>query len=386
MKILMLSFNLHGKGTWLRTFNLANELEKLGNQVTLICSERLNLKTNPFIKCTNGLVEIDFQPTVRGKFMHGWDLGEAAHRRNWLKGRKFDIVHVFEHRPTNQIPALLSQKQGAIMVSDWADWLGKGGSVKERRNPFVKTLLSYPETMLEESGRKKTSGCTVINQTLYQKARKLRLPESKLLWLPNGYFNSQLTSLPIKVARNILGLSENDFLVGYLGTSFYSDSLLMQDTIHLAASSNQKIKFLQIGQNKFTPKDMSNLVNTGFVSTEKLSLYLSACNAFWLPLSNNGANWGRSPYKFGDYLTIGRPIVGTNVGDQADLIREHKLGLITDCSGRGLFEALQSLESDPKICKYFSANAYAFARLRENSWQHKGEKLNEFYYRLLKGL
>lgn len=386
MKILMLSFNLRGKGTWLRAFNLANELENLGNQVTLICSEGSNSKANSFIEHTNGLIEVNFPPTVQGKYMHGWDLGEAIHRRSWLKEQKFDVVHVFEHRPTNQIPALLSQKQGALTVSDWADWLGRGGSVEERRNPFLKTLLSCPETLLEESGRKKSDGCTAINQTIYQKARKLGFPESKLLWLPNGYFNSHFTSTPIKVAKKKLGFSENDFLVGYLGTSFYSDFLLMQDTIHLAASSNQKIKFLQIGQNKFAPKDMNNLVNTGFVSTEKLSLYLSACNAFWLPLSNISANWGRSPYKFGDYLTIGRPIVSTNVGDQADLIREHKLGLNTDCSGRALFEAIHSLESDSETCEQFSTNAYKFARLDENSWEDKGKKLIEFYYRLLKGI
>jgi len=386
MKILMISFNQRGKGTWLRAFNLANELIKLGNQVTLICSDESNSKTDSLIEHTNGLVEAYFHPTIPGKYVHGWDLGEATHRRNWLKSRKFDIVHVFEHRPTNQIPALFSQRHGSTMISDWADWLGSGGSLEERHNPFLKKALSFPETFLEKSGRKNASGCTAINSYLYQKAKELGFPEYKLMLLPNGYFNNQLTSTPIMVAREKLGLVESDFLVGYLGTSFYADSLLMHDTIRLAASANQKIKFLQIGKNKFAPKKLSNLFETGSVSLERLSLYLSACSVFWLPLAATGANWGRSPYKFGDYLTIARPIVSTNVGDQADLIDKYKLGLTTNCSSNGLLEAIQSLESDVDTCERLIQNVYNFARLHENSWQDKGERLIAFYNRLLKGL
>ena len=384
MKILMLSFNQRGKGTWLRAFNLANELVNSGNQVTLLCSDGSNSKKDSLIEHTNGLVEVNFHPTFPGKYLHGWDLGEAARRRNWLKRRKFDIVHVFEHRPTNQIPALFSQKQGALMISDWADWLGKGGSVEERRKLLLKTLLSCPETMFEESGRKKASGCTAINLALYQKAKNLGFPEGKLLWLPNGYYNSQLTATPIKTARKILGLSEDVFLVGYLGTCFYSDSLIMQNTLQQAASENQKIKFLQIGKNKFCPKNMNNLINVGLVSIENLSLYLSACNVFWLPLADTGANAGRSPYKFGDYLTIGRPIISTNVGDQANLIKDYNLGLITNDSAKSLFAAIQFLNSDIKTCEELGHNAYNFARIDENSWQEKGRKLNAFYCRLQK--
>lgn len=386
MKILMLSFNLRGKGTWLRAFNLASEIQNLGNQVTLICSEGSDPKTNSFIEQTNGLIEVAFKPTFQGKFVHGWDLGEAIHRRKWLKGQKFDIVHVFEHRPTNQIPAILCKKQGSILVSDWADWLGRGGSVEERQSRIIKGLLSYPETRLEEDSRRWSNGCTVINQTLYKKASMLGIPEEKILLLPNSYLNSQLISSPIELARKTLGLPENVFLVGYLGTSFYSDSLLMQETMYQAASRAQHIQFIQIGQNKFVFKSMTNIIETGTVSIEKLSLFLSACNVFWLPLADTNANWGRSPYKFGDYLTIGRPIVSTEVGDQAHLIREHKLGLNTDCSGRELFEAILSLESNAEIREQFSTNAYNFARLRENSWQDKGEKLIKFYHLLLKGI
>jgi glycosyltransferase involved in cell wall biosynthesis len=382
----MLSYNERGKGTWLRAYKLGQELVKLGHQLTLVSSEMSNKKSIPIANDQPGFSEVVFPPTLHGKFFHGWDLPEAFRRLTWLKDENFDLIHVFEHRPTNHIPAVWAQKQGVLMVSDWADWLGRGGSIEERRNPIIKTFLSYPETKLEESGRKKSTGCTAINQTLYQKARTLGFPKDKVLLLPNGYFNSQLTSTPIKEARKRLDLSENIFLVGYLGTSFFSDSLLMQDTFNNAINQNQALKFLQIGQNKFAPKKVNGLINTGPVSIEKLSLFLSACNVFWLPMADVGANRGRSPYKFGDYLTIGRPIVSTDVGDQADLIREHKLGLITEFSGQSLFEAIRSLESNSESCEQFGVNAYKFARLDENSWEDKGKRLIEFYYELLKGI
>lgn len=385
MKVLMLSYNERGKGTWLRSFNLAQELVKLGNQVTLVSSTTSKIIEKSVIQNEENLTEVISKSTFPRKTFHGWDLIEARRRGEWINNQKFDLVHVFEHRPTNQSPALLAQKRGAVMVSDWADWLGRGGSVEQRRNQILKTFLSYPETWMEETGRRVSAACTVINQTLFNKAKMLGFSETNLLLLPNGYFNPELTSTSIRTARNQLGLTDDVFLVGYLGTCFYSDSLLMQDAMRLAASKNQNIKFIQIGQNKFAPKKMINLLSTGSVSLEKLSLFLSACNVFWLPLSDIGANWGRSPYKFGDYLTIGRPIISTHIGDQAEIINENKLGLNTDCSGRDLFEAIQSLESDVNSCEQFSGNSYIFARLYENSWKHKGEKLVEFYYRIMKG-
>jgi glycosyltransferase involved in cell wall biosynthesis len=381
----MLSYNERGKGTWLRAYKLGQELVKLGHQLTLVSSEMSNKKSILIANDQPGFSEIVFPPTLQGKSFHGWDLPEAFRRLTWLKDENFDLIHVFEHRPTNHIPAVWAHKKGALLVSDWADWLGRGGSIEERRNLVLKTFLSYPETRLEESGRKKSIGCTAINQTLYQKARTLGFPKDKILLLPNGYFNSQLTSTPIKEARKRLGIAENIFLVGYLGTSFISDSLLMQDTFDNAINQDRGIKFLQIGQNKFVPKNVINLINTGPVSIEKLSLFLSVCNVFWLPMADVSANRGRSPYKFGDYLTIGRPIVSTDVGDQADLIREHKLGLITEFSGQSLFDAIRSLESDSESCEQFGVNAYKFARLAENSWEDKSKKLNEFYYGILKG-
>jgi glycosyltransferase involved in cell wall biosynthesis len=379
MNILMLSFNQRGKGTWLRAFNLASELVKLGNQVALLCSDWSNSRKDTLIEHVNGITEVNFHSTIPGKYLHGWDLCEVIHRSNWLKGRAFDIVHVFENRPTNQVPAIWAKRNGALLISDWADWLGKGGSVEERRNPLLRGLLSYPETLLEESGRKKAIGCTVINSTLYKKAKNLGFSEDKLLLLSNGYFNSRLISIPVQQARLVLGLSEKDFLIGYLGTSFFSDSEIMQDAINAASERSDKLKFIQIGQNKFSPRNSINIINTGQVSEEKLSLFLSACNVFWLPLANSGANLGRSPYKFGDYLTIGRPIISTDVGDQAELIRKEKLGLTTECSGKRLFEAIEFLRSDPSSCDQYGTNAYKFARQDENSWEQKGKLLMQFY-------
>jgi hypothetical protein len=141
----MLSYNERGKGTWLRAYKLGQELVKLGHQLTLVSSEMSNKKSIPIANDQPGFSEVVFPPTLHGKFFHGWDLPEAFRRLTWLKDENFDLIHVFEHRPTNHIPAVWAQKQGVLMVSDWADWLGRGGSIEERRNPIIKTFLSYPE-------------------------------------------------------------------------------------------------------------------------------------------------------------------------------------------------------------------------------------------------
>jgi glycosyltransferase involved in cell wall biosynthesis len=57
------------------------------------------------------------------------------------------------------------------------------------------------------------------------------------------------------------------------------------------------------------------IFRTGPLAYDQINPYLSACDVCWLPLCDSGANRGRFPFKLGDYMAVGKPVVATAVGD-----------------------------------------------------------------------
>ena len=126
------------------------------------------------------------------------------------KRHKFDLVHAFECRPTTYFPARILQKQGSAFFTDWADWLGKGGSVEERPNGIIKSILKLFETFFENRRFKYSDGITAICSILADECIKRGYPQKKVLLLPNGLRNTYLQSLPIELARAEKGLPQKD--------------------------------------------------------------------------------------------------------------------------------------------------------------------------------
>jgi len=172
----MLVFNAVGKGTYWRAFHLARHLVLRGHQVTLMAmSKRRRLSLS--VRVDEGVTIVESPDLLWGPLRSGWDLWEASRRIQWLRGHRFDLVHAFEARPTVLLPALYMQdRQKTPLVMDWCDWFGRGGSVEERPNRLVRTLLRPVETFFEEHFRTRAAGTTVICTTLYQKAVELGVP------------------------------------------------------------------------------------------------------------------------------------------------------------------------------------------------------------------
>jgi glycosyltransferase involved in cell wall biosynthesis len=88
------------------------------------------------------------------------------------------------------------------------------------------------------------------------------------------------------------------------------------------------------------------MIGRGWLPYEAYNQYLSACDAFALPLRDIPRNQGRWPHKLGDYLLLGRPVIATSVGDVGTLFRRYRLGLLCDGSSDGYKEALEQLLDD----------------------------------------
>jgi glycosyltransferase involved in cell wall biosynthesis len=330
VRILHIVFNQVGRGTYWRAFHFGRVLAARGHQVTLMAmSPRARFRMQTSETCGLRLVETpDWLP---GSLRSGWDLWDTARRMRWLDNEHFDIVHAFEARPVVIYPALRAQRQGAKLVMDWADWFGRGGLVEERPGRLTRAVLRPVETYFEERFRMQADGTTVISTCLRNYAVRLGvLPESIRL-LRNGC-DEMVMPLERNRARRLTGLPPEALLIGYAGGAFWQDAEFMVEALNRLTAVEPKARLLLVGQfNRGIESRLDNpeaVIRTGPVAYAKMFDYLAACDLCWLPLRDTGANRARWPMKLNDYMTVGRPVLATAVGDMADVIVQHGFGVV----------------------------------------------------------
>jgi glycosyltransferase involved in cell wall biosynthesis len=386
LRILMITLNSMWRGTFYRALHFARHLVQQGHTVTLLAlshQERWRFHTRDM----DGVTLVETPDLLCGKLRSGWDLWDALARISWLRGHNFDLVHAIEARPIVIIPSLYMQRWRRVpLVLDWCDWFGAGGSVEERPNWLLRTVLRPVETFFEETFRTWADGTIVINTVLRQRAIDLGVPSETILLLPNGCDFQRLLVLDRDEARRALGLPLDRPLIGYIGAIFQRDAQLMACAFDLIKSALPRSMLAVIGYCNVDVAalvaDPEAVIRTGFVSYEDMNRYLAACDLCWLPLRDTGANRGRWPGKLNDYMAAGRPVVATAVGDVATLLREHEIGLLAKDVPKDLAHQALKLLTDPERCAYLGRNARCVAE-EVFDWALLSERLESFYDNVL---
>jgi glycosyltransferase involved in cell wall biosynthesis len=384
IKLLLMVFNQTGKGTYWRAFHWGRVLARWGHDVTLMA-------TSPEARFFFGLSQrsglrlVETPDLLSGTLRSGWDPWNTMKRIAWLGREDFDLVHAFEARPVALFPALYEKKRGAALIMDWCDWFGRGGSVEERPQPLVRWLLRPIETHFEEAYRRRADGTTVINALLREKAIGLGVDPATILIIQNGSDPGR-PQQSREEAKTKVGLEGEDQLIGFVGGTFLQDARFMAKAFNRVVARNKKVKLLLIGyfnrEIEGWLSDPSRVVRTGSLPYNRLFDYLSACDICWLPLCDNSANQGRRPLKLNDYLTVGRPVVATDVGDLRAVIEKYRLGLIADTHFADFAQkTLELLEQTP-LREEMGRKARVAAET-VFSWDRITKDLERFYFGVL---
>ena len=386
LRVLLIVFNQTGKGTYWRAFHFGRTLATRCHRVTLIATApRARWRVTEVE--VDGVHLVEMPDLLAGSLRSGWDIWALARRLAWLRGRRFDIVHAFEARPTVVYPALAAQHAGAKLIMDWCDWFGRGGSVEERPNPLVRAVLRPVETYFEERFRTRAAGTTVINRFLGRRAEALGVPRDSILLLRNGC-NTSVPPMDPQAARRAAGLLEGGPIVGYIGGIYPRDAELMARAFRRVRLVRPAARLLLVG---YFNRDIERLlggaeglIRTGPVATELIAPYLSAAEVCWLPLCDSGANRGRWPMKLGDYMAVGRPTVTTNVGDLAEVVEGHGMGVVTRPAPDDFAAATVALLGDEERQR---AMGHAARRAAEGefSWERLTGGLEQHYSHVMGG-
>ena len=384
MRILMLLYNQTGKGTYWRADHLGRALVERGHRVTLVSTApRARLKLQ--VWHAGDFTRVETPDLLPGALRSGWDPYNTLRRLAWLRNQTFDVAHAFETRPVVIYPALAAQQRGARLFFDWCDWFGRGGSVEERPNPLVRAVLRPVETYFEEHFRGRAAGTTVINTFLRQRAIALGVPPADVLLLRNG---STLDHPPqdMAAARRKTGLPPDIPLIGYIGGAYENDARLMAAAFNRLLAVEPRARLALAGYfNRPIEAWLDRpeaVIRTGRLDYPALFDVLSACQVCWLPLTDSGANRGRWPLKLNDYMSAGRPVVATQVGDLQAVIARHELGVSVPPEPEAIAAATQALLNDPPRAAALGRAARRAAETHIR-WAQLAVELEDFYRRSL---
>lgn len=386
MKILFITLNQYQQGTYFRAYGFAKKLSKLGHQITLMSTSR-NKKFGyeEFTESPN-LLQVLTPDLFSGMLRSGWDLWNIFHRISWLKDKDFDLVHAFESRPSVIYPSLFMARKKIPIIMDWADWFGRGGSVEERQNPLIRKVLLPVETFYEEHFRNRAKGSTVICSELKNKLIKLGIDEKTILYLPNGV--EKRLDLPIdkQIARERTGIDEHIPLIGWLGATFYQDAKLMAKAFNDLLIILPRIHLLIVGNFNQEIKTLvshpDQIIYTGFINQEKLDLFLSSVDIFWLPMNDSNANRGRFPYKLTQYMLYQKPIIASPVGDIPRIFEKGDIGELVPSLPEKYAEATFELFKDYASAKIKGQNAKRIVE-KDFLWDQLADELEQFYFQKL---
>ncbi len=382
MNILHIVYNRVGQGSYWRAFHFGRILSQRGHQVTVMATSPRN-RTGIVTRQVEGFRLVETPDLFRGSLRSGWDAWNTLNRLFWLRKHSFDLVYAIECRPTVIYPALYLHRQRHIpLVLGWSDWLGRGGSVEERKNPIIRNILRPIETYFEEHFRAEADGTTAICSTLEKKALALGIPADTIRLIPDGSDTERFQAIERQTYRSPLGLSSESLILGYVGSIFHQDALLMAQAFDRVADLESRAHLLVAGYCPIAISELSRhpqrITQTGPLDDARLQQYLSCCDLFLLPLNNSNANQGRWPHKLNDYMALGRPTVATSVGDVQPLFNETHIGLLSRDQPEEFASQALKLLQNPQLRDEMGKKARQVAEERF-SWEKLTDQLETLY-------
>mgnify|MGYP000645736754 CR=1 FL=1 len=388
MKIIYLvhSISYKGGGVFFHALHLAKRLKNLGHDVTILSiSEKKRIGFNSLN--LNGIELIESPDLFFGQARTGWDLWDTICRILYLRNKNYDLVHCFDCRPVVIFPGLfLKYFKRSKLIIEWLDWFGKGGTATERKG-IIKFFMLPIETFFEEKFRKFADGSIGLGKPL-----TLRLKEYKnlknIITIYHGCDIDSLKVIEKFEARNKVNLETNAYYIGYTGRM--REDVIVR-LVNIIKGLRKKIQdknifCLIIGNPAFDFEKYLDdfikpfFISTGWIEYDKLNFYLSSCDFLTLPFSSRSvARNGIWPSKFNDYLSVGRPILATELTVLKDIFYENEIGFMVRDDDDELIKKSYLLLTNPVLLDKFGKNARYLAETNL-AWDYLVSKIDNFYF------
>jgi len=380
VRLLFLNHNYRYGGTFYRAMPMAEQLAARGHDVTLMTVSREH-RWRVTRSNVNGVHLVETPNWGQDNSGEGYGPPDNLYRLSHALSQRYDIIHMFDHKPNATFAGLAGRLRGARLIADWADWWGGPGGINDvprRRVPAVGAF----EQWWEEQSKRWADGVVTISTVLQQRAITLGIPSARVLYLPTGAPIERIRPIDRATARLELGIPIEQQIVGFIGMGQGDLEIVMN-----AIRPLPDVRLMVIGAKNpavlaqaQTVGVADRLWQTGFVPNEQVALYLACADVMCLPMSDRAANRGRLPNKLLDYLAAGRPTVANPIGDIKTILEQHPVGLLAH--EHEFSAAIARLFSERSLADALGSHARYVAE-EVFSWRRLMPQLLDFYQQIL---
>lgn len=307
-------------------------------------------------------------------------------RKGCLMRRRFDVVHLFGHRPAAFVPGRrLRRTSQARLVADWSDRWGYGG-LADRRSWWGRRTLGALDDRWERASRLEADGLTVVSQHLASQASALGIPDDRILHLGLGSNTEQIRPGDRLEARSRAGLPVDISLVLYSGQSQFDWPLAREVLLDLMRRHGQASVLLvgrqaQAMRQSLGPPWRERTFAFGYVSQAQLGELLACADVVLLPFPDEPSNQARLPNRLGDSMAAGRPVVSNDVGEVGEIIHREGIGLAVGEAPEEMADALVKLLMEKDFARTMGQRGREAAKARY-AWSSLADNVFDFYLRL----
>lgn len=207
--------------------------------------------------------------------------------------------------------------------------------------------------------------------------REWKIPEEKILVIPNGYFEKKFKNFDFE------DVEESDSMISFLGT--LHPKLDLDKIINLAKSlENSMIYIIGDGparselEQKIKGYNIKNIILMGRLPDKEVFNILAKSQVMILPEYYSLHTEVSCPVKLFDYAALGKAIVADNVAEMCRIFKENDAALVSDPENKEEFIGnVKRLLEDEGLRRRLGENA---RRLVKNfTWEKQGEKLVNMY-------
>ena len=310
MKILsvILGAPFHEEALWFRIKKHMDILSSLGHEIELCFYTRKKLRFNPPFKYS----------VIKSSPLN-------VHLKHFLKVNSGDYDVIFCNLAMSPFICSLSKLQGIPMILD-----NHGDLVSEmdllNQDPLKKLyykMISFFDFRLADR-------IICVSNSMIDDLKQRGVPEDKLYYVTNATdldFFQPLNETEINKLKDELGLPDK-LICGYIRSA---DKWQGVDSL-IKTSKNYRdddVFFLFVGFSKNKKRDHNSLFLPR-VDLDLVKSYYGVSDILVLPRPYHKSTEVAAPTKFAEYAAMGKPILTTDVGDAAKLVKKYKCGIVIE--------------------------------------------------------
>lgn len=380
-----------GEGYKIHVLKIIDGLEKKGHKVFL-----LTINENP------SLPEFDNYLTVQHKYLRFFfhrlfpftgtinSINIMLHIIKLNKIYQFNVIH--ERFGLYAFGGILASR--ILRIPHLTEINGPGIEEKKLFTKDIAPIQKFTAKMIRKFCLRNTDHIIAVSNNLksFLLDNHLINRRDKITVLPNAAdvtaFNKQFDVQSIKASLS----SEDTFIIAYTGTLqvWYA----IEDLISAFPLVRKEVPnaFLLVAGEGQAREKLENLVRlhgisnkvrfVGYINHDKIPEIIAVADVVVAPYKEVGMPFFNSPIKIFEYLSAGKAIVASKIGQIAEILQDqHTALLVTPSQIEELANAIIRLARDDNLRNYLSKNAKIESR--KYSWDRYTDSLVNIYKELI---